>query len=108
MMSGTLLCAISVDRYINVVSKKHYKRIVTKKSLLVAVAFMILISLSWPIFERLAQNEADIKRIVKGYTVFCGYFSVSTVLGVAFNVSLLRYVRRQRKIYLDINLWIHI
>ena len=58
---------------------------------------MILISLSWPIFERLAQNEADIKRIVKGYIALCGYFAVSTVLGIAFNVALLRYVQRQRK-----------
>ena len=98
MMSGTLLCATSVDRYINVVSNKYYKRIVTKKkSLPVVIASMILISLSWPIFERLAQNEADIKRIVKGYIALCGYFAVSAVLGIAFNVALFRYVQRQTK-----------
>ena len=98
MMSGTLLCATSVDRYINVVSNKYYKRIVTKKkSLPVVIASMIIISLSWPIFERLAQNEADIKRIVKGYIALCGYFAVSTVLGIAFNVALFRYVQRQTK-----------
>ena len=97
MMSGTLLCAISVDRYINVVSNKYYKRNVTKKSLPVVIASMILISLSWLIFERLTQNEADIKRIVKGYIALCGYFAVPTVLGIAFNVALLRYVQRQRK-----------
>ena len=32
ILSGTLLCAISVDRYIYVASNQYYKRIVTKKS----------------------------------------------------------------------------
>ena len=61
IMSGTLLCVISVDRYINVVSNQYYKRIVTKKSLPVAIIFTILISLTWAIFEALNHDEADKK-----------------------------------------------
>ena len=60
-MSGTLLCVISVDRYINVVSNQYYKRIVTKKSIPVAIIFTILISLTWAIFEALNHDEADKK-----------------------------------------------
>ena len=63
VMPGTLLCAISIDRYINVVSNQYYKRIVTKKSLQVAIIFMILISLTWAIFETLNQNETNLKAI---------------------------------------------
>ena len=61
IMSGTLLCVISVDRYINVVSNQYYKRTVTKKSLPVAIIFTILISLTWAIFEALNHDEADKK-----------------------------------------------
>ena len=97
IMSGTLLCAISVDRYINVVFNQYYKRIVTKKSLPVAIIFIILLSLTWAIFETLNQNNADIKTIAKGYIALCGCFAASTVVGVAFNLALLRNVKTQRK-----------
>ena len=63
VMPGTLLCAISIDHYINVASNQYYKRIVTKKSLQVAIIFMILISLTWVIFETLNQNETNLKAI---------------------------------------------
>ena len=63
VMPGTLLCAISIDRYINVVSNQYYKKIVTKKSLQVAIIFMILILLTWAIFETLNQNETNLKAI---------------------------------------------
>ena len=97
IMSGTLLCAISVDRYINVVFNQYYKRIVTKKSLPVAIIFIILLSLTWAIFETLNQNNADIKTIAEGYIALCGCFAASTVVGVAFNLALLRNVKTQRK-----------
>ena len=101
IMSGTLLCAISIDRYINIVFNQYYKRIVTKKSLPVSIIFIILIiiSLTWVLFETLNQNEADIKTLAKGYIVATGYFSVSIVVGVAFYIALLRYVQRETKTF---------
>ena len=97
IMSGTLLCAISVDRYISVVSNQYYKRIVTKKSFQVAIAFMILISLTWALFETLYQGKVDVKTKAKGYIVVTTYFVASTVVGVAFNIALLRNVKTTRK-----------
>ena len=76
IMSGTLLCAISVDRYISVVSNQYYKRIVTKKSFQVAVAFTILISLTWALFETLNQGKVDVKTKAKGY-IRCDYLLCS-------------------------------
>ena len=101
IMSGTLLCAISIDRYINIVFNQYYKRIVTKKSLPVSIILIILIiiSLTWVLFETLNQNEADIKTLAKGYIVATGYFSVSIVVGVAFYIALLRYVQRETKTF---------
>ena len=101
IMSGTLLCAISIDRYINIVFNQYYKRIVTKKSLPVSIIFIILIiiSLTWVLFETLNQNEAYIKTLAKGYIVATGYFSVSIVVGVTFYIALLRYVQRETKTF---------
>ena len=101
IVSGTLLCAISIDRYINIVFNQYYKRIVTKKSLPVSIIFIILfiISLTQVLFETLNQNEADIKTLAKGYIVATGYFSVSIVVGVAFYIALLRYVQRETKTF---------
>ena len=97
IMSGTLLCVISVDRYINVVCNKYYKRIVTKKSLPVAIIFTILISLTWAIFEALNQNEVDRKARRKGFVAMCAYSLAALVICVTFNVALLRNVKAQRK-----------
>ena len=58
---------------------------------------MLLISLTWAIFEALSGYEADTKIKVNGSIALCGYLAVSTVLAVAFNIALLRYVLRQRK-----------
>ena len=98
ILSGTLLCAISVDRYIYVASNQYYKRIITKKSVPASIIFIVLlISLTWVLFETLNQNEADIKTIAKGYIIAAGYFLVSTVVGVTFYIALLRYVQRKTK-----------
>ena len=102
IMSGTLLCVISVDRYINVVANKYYKRIVTKKLLPVAIIFMILASLTsvlFGLFKAQGQNKGDITRKAYGFIALSGYFAASIVVGVAFNIALLRYVQRQRKIF---------
>ena len=98
-MSVTLLCVILVDRYINIVFNEYYKRIVTKKSLPVTIIFTILISLTWVLFDLFktdSQNTAAIKRMVNVYITLSGYFAVSTVIGVAFNISFIE-IRAQTK-----------
>ena len=44
-MSGNILCAITIDRYLTVVHNRFYKRIVTKKSLIVPISLVVLTSL---------------------------------------------------------------
>ena len=96
-MSGTLLCVISIDRYINVVSNQYYKKIVTKKSLPVAIIFSILISLTWATFEAILKKGADIKRIANGYFALSVYAAASILINVTFNIALLVNVLKQRK-----------
>ena len=96
-MSGTLLCVISIDRYINVVSNQYYQKIVTKKSLPVAIIFTILISLTWATFEAILKRGADITRIANGYLALSVYAAISILINVAFNIALLVNVLKQRK-----------
>ena len=97
IMSGTLLCVISIDRYINIVSNQYYKRIATKKLLPVVIISTILISVTCGTFEAFFKSRAEFKRLAISYLVFSGYTAVSLVVGVASNVALLRNVKKQRK-----------
>ena len=94
-MSGTLLCVILIDRYINVVSNQYYKRIETKKSLPIPVVFTILIPLTCSTFEAFFKSRADFKRLANSYLVFFGYTAASLVVGVSFNLALLRNLKRK-------------
>ena len=95
IMSGTLLCVILIDRYINVVSNQYHKGIETKKWLPIPVVFTILIPLTCSTFEAFFKGRADFKRLANSYLVFFGYTAASLVVGVSFNLALLRNLKRQ-------------
>ena len=91
-LSGTLLCVISVDRYIRVVHNKYHKRIVTNKSLSVTITLAILISIIW------GRAEApDLVKFENLYTAMSVYTGVILAIGVVFNVALLKYVKQKTK-----------
>ena len=91
-LSGTLLCVISVDRYIRVVHNKYYKRIVTNKSLSVTITMATLISFVWACAEAL-----DLVKFENRYTAMSAYTGVVLAIGVFFNVALLKYVKQKTK-----------
>ena len=91
-LSGTLLCVISVDRYIRVVHNKYYKRIVTNKSLSVTITMATLISFVWACVEAL-----DLVKFENRYTAMSAYTGVVLAIGVFFNVALLKYVKQKTK-----------
>ena len=96
-MSGTLLCVISIDRYINVVSNTYYRRIVTKKSLTVTIFLVIVVSFILASYEALFLVGVDKRKVAKGYIAFAVYCAAELVIGVTVNVALLIYVKRQVK-----------
>ena len=69
IMSNTFLCVITIDCYINVVSKQYYKIFALKKSLPIAIIFTILISLTCGTFEVFFKSRADFK-ILANSTLF--------------------------------------
>ena len=89
-MSGNVLSVIAIDRYINVVHKKYYKRIVTNKSLGVTIIFMILISVTWATSAALFSGDFIFFFLTAGEGVlvmFC----------ICCNIALLRNVRIRTK-----------
>ena len=91
-LSGTLLCVISVDRYIRVVHNRYHKRIVTNKLLSVTITLANLISFVWT-----PVGGLDIVKFENLYPVMSAYMGVVLVTGVAFNVALLKSVKQKTK-----------
>ena len=81
---------ISIDRYINVVHKKYYKRVVTNKSLAIAIILVIFISFMLDLFETDFKAKLDIKK-----TAILCFDSLLLLFG--FIVALLRNVEHQTK-----------
>ena len=95
-MSGNILCLISVDRYINIVRRKYYKK-TSKKTLAIYIILVVLISFMWAAFEAHFKAKLDIKKTAKLYFALSAYAGTVMALVIGFNVALLKYVKRERK-----------
>ena len=97
IMSFSLLCVISIDRYINVVYNSYYKRIVTKKLLPVKIVLVIVTSFIWATFEPLFLVGVDKVEVGKGYIVLATYCEALMVINITINVALLTNAKKQIK-----------
>ena len=95
VMSFNLLCVISIERYIYVVHKEFYTRIVTKRLLAIVVVCLILISFIWPTTEARLRAKLDIVKLAKTYIVLSAYAAAMLAIGIVFNVALLRNVKQK-------------
>ena len=96
-MSGSLLCAIAIDRYINVMCNTYYKRIVTKKALPVVIAFVIINASIWATFE-IFLVDVDKRKVAIAYFVFAISWTVVHLIVISFNVAILIKVKKQTQI----------
>ena len=96
-MSGNILCAITIDRYLTVVHNRFYKRIVTNKSLTVAISLVVLTSLIWATLDTLFRAVHSTKKLAITYIALSCY--AGTVLGITgiLNVALLRNVKQKTR-----------
>ena len=85
-------CAVTIDRYLIVAHNKFCKRIVTNKSLTVAISLVVLTSLIWGTLDALFRAADSTKKLAISYIAFSSY--AGTVLGITgiLNVVLLRNV----------------
>ena len=96
-ISGSLLCAIAIDRYINVACNTYYKRIVTKKLLPVVIAFVIVNASIWATFE-VFLVDVDKRKVALAYFVLAISSTVVHVIVISFNVAILIKVKKQTQI----------
>ena len=94
-MSGTILCVISVDRYINVVYNAFHKRIVTNKLLAFIFILVALISAMWSTLDATLKTETHITKAAHLYIALSAYTGTILVTGVVCNVALLRNVKQK-------------
>ena len=94
-ISFNLLCVISIERYINVVHNGFYTRIVSKKLLAFTIICLILISSIWSLTDAQFRAKLEIVKIAKVYIALSAYSGTVLAIGIAFNVSLLRNVKRK-------------
>ena len=85
-------CAVTIDRSLIVAHNKFCKRIVTNKSLTVAISLVVLTSLIWGTLEALFRAADSTKKLAITYIALSGY--AGAVLGITgiLNVVLLRNV----------------
>ena len=91
-MSGAILSAIGVDRYIRVVHNKYCKRIITNKSLTVTITLTILISIVWATVQ--VSESMDFEHFFIAMSTYTG---AVLAVGVVFNVALLKHVKQKAK-----------
>ena len=91
-MSGAILSAIGVDRYIRVVHNKYCKRIITNKSLTVTITLTILISIVWATVQ--VSESMDFEHFFIAMSTYTG---AVLAVGVVFNVALLKHVKQKTK-----------
>ena len=89
-MSGNILCMIPVDRYISVAHGINHKKFVTNSSLGIIITLMILISLTWAASTALFSVDFV-------FYVLTACEGTVFMLGISFNIALLRYVRLKTK-----------
>ena len=81
---------IPLDRYINVAHNMNHKKFVTNRSLAVIITLMILISLTWAASTALFSVDFV-------FYVLTACEGTVFILGISFNIALLRYVRLKTK-----------
>ena len=91
-MSGAILSAIGIERYMRVVHNKYYKRIITNKSLTVTITLTILISTVWVIVRVLTLMKSE-----NFFIAMSTYTGAVLALGVFFDVALLKHVKQKTK-----------
>ena len=97
IMSGTLLCVISVDRYIYVVHNNYYNKIVTKRSLTITIVWVIVTSVTWASFEVVFRVRLVIDKIAKLYFTMSAYSGAIVAVAVVLYAALLRKVKQTIK-----------
>ena len=96
-MSGTILCIISIDRYISVVTHEYYIKIATNKSLAITIAWATLTSFIWVTHDVLLRVKHDMTKLAKLCITMIDNTRTAIVAAVILNIALLKSARQKTK-----------
>ena len=95
VMLGTILCAISIERYSNVVHNSYHGMIVTNKSLTITIIIAVLISTTWALLSELIFKEQDKTKISTVSITASSYAAIMILRSAILNACLLRNVKQR-------------
>ena len=97
VMSGTILCVTSIERYSNVVHNSCHGMIVTNKSVTITIIIAILVSTTWALLSEIIFKEQD-KTIISTVSITASSYTAIMILRSAIlNACLLRNVKQRIK-----------
>ena len=97
LLSGTILCGISVDRYITVAHNKYHKKFVTKKLLTIIILCVTLNSFLCATLDAIFKGRVEIVKLAKLYIALSAYTGVVLSISSILNLALLKYVKLKRQ-----------
>lgn len=92
-LSGFTILLISIDRYISVVKTKHYRKIITNKTLILAIALEASVAALWSIWYTIISKERDVKRSAVFFISLSIYEGIILSIGILLNLGLMRNVQ---------------
>ena len=96
-MSDTILCAISIERYFNVVHNWYHRMIVTNKSVTITIIIAILILTTRALFSALLLKSEIKQKYQSVLFTASSYTEITRLISAILNVGLLRNVKQIMK-----------
>ena len=96
-MSDTILCAISIERYFNVVRNWYHRMIVTNKSVTITIIIAILILTTRALFSALLLKSEIEQKYQSVLVTASSYTEITRLISAILNVGLLRNVKQIMK-----------
>ena len=92
-ISGTTLLLISIERYMNVVKKKHYKKIIYNTTLMVAITLEVSIATFWSLYFAFICKKQNLRKLANFLISSSSNEGIFLAIALSLNVALLRNVR---------------
>ena len=92
-ISGTTLLLISIERYMNVVNKKYYKKIISNTTLAMAIILEVLISTFWSLYFAFVHKKQNLRKLANFLISSSSNEGIFLAAALLLNIALVRNVR---------------
>ena len=92
-ISGTTLLLISIERYMNVVNKKYYKKIISNTTLAMAIILEVLIATFWSLYFAFVRKKQNLRKLANFLISSSSNEGIFLAVALLLNIALVRNVR---------------